>query len=427
MTIRRMLQTAATACLCLIPASLSFDRAKASDHADTAENYNRIGADMTDVFIFPSPANDNNVVVVMDVHGLIPAGQTNLGFDPQVLYQMKFDVTGDYVEDLVIQARFVGVGRNQTVVVSGPHKPATTGTTAIFGRPSLTGPTNAVIGTTPGLPIAPTATVIGTTPNMKVFAGIRSEPFFFDLNRFFAILPDRGTPLTGAQVETPNPDTPQVNGFRGFPAGSGFDSSPAMDFFADLNVLSIIVELPRSMLGGGTVHLWETTSLPIGAPGFRYTQQDRLARPAINEVLATVTANRHEANNKDNPTDDRRVLYNDIVTFMTNPNGANRKADVAAALATALTPDVMTADLSNMTDKASYLGVETGGFTGGKFGGRDLKDDVVDIDLMAIFGPVVPALGLAPEDNRELPQFTTDHVGHHNDFLTVFPYLGAPH
>src|SRR3984885_4345949 len=48
---------------------------KASDHADTAENFNRIGADMTDVFIFPSPENDDNVVLVMDVHGLIPAGQ----------------------------------------------------------------------------------------------------------------------------------------------------------------------------------------------------------------------------------------------------------------------------------------------------------------------------------------------------------------
>ena len=33
---------------------------------------------------------------------------------------MKFDTTGDYVEDLVIQARFVGTGANQRVVVSGP-------------------------------------------------------------------------------------------------------------------------------------------------------------------------------------------------------------------------------------------------------------------------------------------------------------------
>ena len=73
-----------------------------------------------------------------------------------------------------------------------------------------------------------------------------------------------------------------------------------MDYFANLNVLSIVVEMPRTALGGGTVHLWETTSLPTGAPN-KFTQQDRLARPAINEAMAAVTDRRHEVNNKDNP------------------------------------------------------------------------------------------------------------------------------
>ena len=59
-------------------------------------------------------------------------------------------------------------------------------------------------------------------------------------------------------------------------------------------------------------------------------------------------------------------------------------------------PDVMKADLSQMGVPAAYLGVETGGFTGSKFGGRKLTDDVVDIDLMAIFGPVIPAAGARP-------------------------------
>ena len=393
----------------LVPALLLTGRISASDHGDTAENYNRIGADMTDVFIFPSPTNASNVVIVMDVHGLIPAGQSP-SFDPQVLYQMKFDVTGDYVEDLVIQTRFVGTGPNQKVLVSGPSKPAMTGTTSAFGRPSaITGTIN---------------TTFTPKAGMQVFAGVRSDPFFFDLNRFYAIFPDRMTPLSGNQVDFPSimaADTPQVNGFRGFPAGSGFDASPASDFLANLNVLSIIVELPRAALGGGVVRLWETTSLPNG---FTFKQQDRLARPAINEAMATVTARRHEINNKDNPTDDAGQLKSDILAFMNFPAG--RSAAISNALASVLVPDVMVADLSK-SGKASYLGVETGGFTGGLFGGRDLKDDIVDIDLMAIFGNVIPALGLAPDDNKELPQFTTDHVGPHSDFLAVFPYLGNPH
>lgn len=400
-----------------LPAALLSTRTShvtASDHADTAENYNRIGADMTDVFIFPSATNANNVVVVMDVHGLIPAGQAaNVSFDPQVLYQMKFDTTGDSVEDLVIQARFTGVGAGQKVQISGPSRPGMVGTTSVFGRPYAT------VGTI--------NTTFSPTPGMQVFAGVRSEPFFFDLNRFFAILPDRMTPLSGSQVDYPSimaANTPQVNGFRGFPEGSGFDSSPAVDFLANLNVLTIVVELPRAALGGGVVRLWETTSLPTGSPAYQYVQQDRLARPAVNEVLATVTARRHEANNKDNPTDDPGQLKNDILGFMAFPAG--RSAAIANVVAAVLVPDVMIADLSK-SGPAAYLGVETGGATGGLFGGRKLTDDVVDIDLSAIFGPTIPALGLAPDDGKELPQFSKDNVGPHTDYLTTFPYLGVPH
>jgi hypothetical protein len=308
----------------LAPALMMPGRMTASDHADTAENLDRIGADVTDVFIFPSPVDDDNVVIVMDVHGLIPAGQgANVSFDPQVLYQMKIDTTGDNVEDLVIQARFVGTGPNQEVVVSGPAKPLMTGTTTVFGRPyAKTGTIN-----TPFSPVA----------GMQVFAGVRSEPFFFDLNRFYGILPDRMTPLTGHQVNIPDPNTPKLNGFRGFPADSGYDSTPASDYLADLNVLSIVVELPRTTLvppgnnaKPGVINLWETTSIPNG---FTYKQQDRLARPAINEALATVSNLRHQVNNMDNPTDDAEQLKNDIFIFATLTAGRSEAiADVLVAV-----------------------------------------------------------------------------------------------
>ena len=406
---------------------------RASDHADTAENYNRPGADLADVFIFPSPSNNANVVLVMDLHPLIPAGQGgNVSFDPNVLYQFKMDTTGDYVEDLVIQARFIGIGANQKVVISGPSRPFTVGTTAVFGQPY---PTPGAINT-----------IFSPTAGMTVFAGARSDPFFFDLERFFAILPDRMTPATGQQVDFSSvlaADTPVVtqpsglSGFRGFDASHPsppFDRSASSDLLANLNVLSIVVELPRALLGGGMVNLWETTNVATGAPGFQFVQQDRLARPAVNEALATVTNRRHEANNKINPPQDLGSIGVDIFTFMTNPNGANRSPDVANALVGVLTPDVMVADLANMTDKASYLGVETGGFTGGKFGGRALTDDIIDIDLLAIFGPVIPLLKLAADDGRELPQFSTDNIGPHSDYQigapylpVAFPYLGNPH
>ena len=396
------------ACLNLSPPT------HAADAADSATNYNRIGEDISDLYVFPSPTNISNVVLVMDVDSFIPAGQgQSASFDPDVLYQFKIDTTGDNVEDSVVQFRFTGTGSSQRVFFYAPSKPLITGTTSKLGRPS------AVIGTI-NQSFSPTSGV-------SVFAGARSDPFFFDLNRFYGIFPDRETPLTGTQVDYPSimaADTPQINGFRGFPNGSSFDASPAQDFFANFNVLSIVVELPRASLGGGQIGVWATTSVPNGAPNFTYAQVDREGRPAIKSILATVTGNRHELHDTENPMDDAGSFKSDILDFMNFPAG--RSASIANAVASLLIPDVLKADLSK-AGNGSYLGVETGGFTGGQFGGRALKDDVIDIDLLLVFGPVIPALGLAPDDGKELPQFGTDNVGPHSDYRSTFPYLGSPH
>jgi hypothetical protein len=388
---------------------------KASDHGDTAENYNRIGADLTDLFIFPSPENDDNVVLVMDVHGLIPAGQRT-SFDPGVLYQFKIDTTGDNVEDLVIQAKFFGTGDSQQVAIAGPMKPLTTGTTAIYGR------RDPVLGTI-NQPFQPDPVDF---PGMKVFAGMRADPFFFDVEQLYTIFPDRMTPLTGKVENFPNPNAPHAGGWR--PPGQ------AQDFLADLNVLSVVVEMPRAALSKGIIRVWETTSI-LSSTDFRYHQQDRLARPAVNEALATVSNLRHHVNNTDNPTDDSGQLKKDIESFLTFPAG--RSTAIKNAIEAVLVPDVMIADLSQRGVHAAFLGVETQGLSGSKFGGRALTDDVIDIDLGVIFGNTIPVLsalnpklfgGVIPNDGNELPSFTTDNVGPGDKmFLDMFPYVGNPH
>ena len=159
-----------------------------------------------------------------------------------------------------------------------------------------------------------------------------------------------------------------------------------------------------------------------------FTQQERLARPVVNEVLATVAKRRHRINNTDNPTDDAGQLKGDIEGFMKFPAG--RSDAITKAVSSVLVPDVMTADLSQ-TGPAAYLGVETGGATGGKFGGRKLTDDVVDTSLGIIFGPTITdapgGLGLVPDDKNEKPALTSDNVdssGH--NYSASFPYLQAP-
>jgi hypothetical protein len=391
----------------------------ASDHADTAEIFNRIGTDMTDVYVFPSPTSPGNVVFVLNCHGLIPGGNPNTFFDPGVLYQFKIDNTGDSVEDLVIQVRFGSPGPQQSVYVTAPYRPFTTGTTAIFGRRLP------VLGTI-NQPFSP-------TNGMSVFAGLRADPFFFDVGQFNSIFPDRGTPATGRQVDFPSiqaANTPQRGGF--LPPGQ------ARDFLAGLNCLSIVVELPRAALapaGGapGLIRLWETTSVFSGAPDFVYQQRDRLARPIANEGFATTTAGRHDHNNKVNPTDDAdpvNGLITDVNGFLQFPAG--RSAAIRNVIKSVLIPDVMIADLSQQ-NAASYLGYEVtqalSGGTRSSFGGRALTDDVVDISLGIIFGNTIPALGLAPDDGAELPTFTTDNVGYDHSTkhtLAVFPYVGTP-
>ena len=67
---------------------------------------------------------------------------------------------------------------------------------------------------------------------MKFFAGPRDDPFFFDLGQFKAIL--GGT-------------------------ASGFNN-PGTDTFAGTNVLSLVVEVPKAMLGtSSTLNVWAET------------------------------------------------------------------------------------------------------------------------------------------------------------------------
>ena len=161
-----------------------------------------------------------------------------------------------------------------------------------------------------------------------------------------------------------------------------------------------------------------------GGVGQTFTQQERLARPVVNEVLATVAERRHRVNNTDNPTDDASQLQNDIKGFMKFPAG--RSDEITNVVAAVLVPDVMVADLSQ-PGPAAYLGVETKGATGSTFGGRKLQDDVVDTSLGVIFGSTIPTLKLAPDDGKEIPTLTTDNVdasGH--NYSNTFPYLEAP-
>ncbi len=183
-----------------------------------------------------------------------------------------------------------------------------------------------------------------------------------------------------------------------------------------------------SSMGGGiitpppavkVIGLWTTTGVSAGGGMFR--QQDRLANPVVNEVFATFANDRHKINNEIAPAADGTQLANDIQSFMTFPAGRSQAhINVVKAV---LVPDTMKADLSQLG--AAYLGVETKGATGGKFGGRKLSDDVVDISLGIVFGTTLSDLGLVPDDGKAIPALTSDNVGAGGKrFGNTFPYVG---
>ena len=228
--------------------------ARASDHQDSPTTVARPGSDITDVFVYQAPDNASKVVLQMDIHPLIISGAgPSTFFDPAVMYQFKIDNTGDGIEKLVLQLQAVGTGAGQTLNVYGPSAPATIGTTSRFVAKVGSVQYNTV------------AAALGN--GVRVWAGPAKDPFFFDLARFFQILPDRN------YQNQPNPGPPDPSlGFQGFTAafntlhGTSCATTPAQDIISanGFNVLAIIAEMPKSMLGSGKIGVWATTSTTSG-------------------------------------------------------------------------------------------------------------------------------------------------------------------
>lgn len=178
---------------------------------------------------------------------------------------------------------------------------------------------------------------------------------------------------------------------------------------------------------------------PISQGPAQYQQVERLARPAIKEVFENWQS--HDGTNRSAPTNDT-ALKSAVATFMTSSGGANRSAAIANFISSVLFPDEIAADLSKTVAGCgsanapcgAYLGVETGGATGNKFGGRWLNDDTIKTSLGLIFGPTVPALsgGTIPDDNKESwcltdQNLSTSGEGAFQSYSATFPYVNTPY
>ena len=190
----------------------------AADHVDTPAVTGQ-PTDITDLYVFRAQ-DVNNLVFVANTQGLLAPGSTAAAkFDANTVIEFNIDNNADNIEDLVIQCKYDAASNSMQVY--GPILPSEKG-----ARSKLEGSVTASAVVT-AYGAAPTIGTGGT--GIKVFAGPRDDPFFFDLNRFKGIL--AGT-------------------FPGF-------ANPGTDAFAGTNVLSIVVEVPKTMLGGsGSINVW---------------------------------------------------------------------------------------------------------------------------------------------------------------------------
>src|SRR5215813_9371289 len=193
---------------------------RAADHREAPKVDAVPEGDITDVFLFTDPNNASRVVMIMNVNPFAnPSENPSFAFSPDLLYQFKIDNNGDAREEKVIQILFSGVGQSQTVQVFGPDTPNQTGArnALLHGAPSASGKFGQVFGDSSGV---------------LAFAGLRDDPFVFDVAQFFRIL--NGSQDVFRQIGT---------SFRGRPVRA--DGTSGVDGFGGFNLTSIVVSMPK--------------------------------------------------------------------------------------------------------------------------------------------------------------------------------------
>lgn len=283
-----------------------------ADHSDAVDPR----TDITDLFAFQSPGDSGRSVLVLNVFPA--ASEPSSSFDTDASYELKIDTNGDYEADVAFHVQF-GVGpaaeTNATV-----HR-----STGAMARG--TGPNGEVV--IQGAPVSVGGEVqITTHDGFRFFAGLRSDPWFADVDGF-------------------------LNNFE----FTGHDT------FADRNVLGIVLEVPNATLGAAApVGVWARTVAPIHG---RATQVDQMGRPLINAIFNRADADQSEFNRT--PPEQQVAVF--LGRFAASCRSFGYSESDAIELATGVLPDVLLFDPSN---SAGYPN------------GRRLTDDIADLRVSEV-------------------------------------------
>ena len=276
--------------------------------------------DLTDLYAFPKPGSIDKSILIMNVHPSVavsPSGPTtDEPFAPRALYELKIDTNGDAIADIAYRVRF-----------SSSENGAQTATVRrVEGAEGAGTSDNGQIIVERALVSTGSEARITQAGDYRVFAGWRSDPFFFD--------------TLGA-----------VNNLQ-------FTGD---DFFTGKDVCSIVLEVPNSALGPGKVGLWHRTL--DGITG-KWVQADRGALPSQSVFL---TGDRKGEYLAAEPADDARFV---AVFAHSLEHIGGYTPEQATRVAQTLLPDILSYDPTRL---AAY-----------PCNGRALTDDVMDIFLSII-------------------------------------------
>ncbi len=270
--------------------------------------------DLTDLYIFPKPDDPQKSIFIMDVHpsmSLSPPGPTTSEpFSHEAVYEIKIDTNGDLVADLAYRIRFSPFENgSQTATLR-----------VVEGKEAAgTGDGGRVLVEDAPVSIGKEVHVT-TTDGYRLFAGWRSDPFFFD--------------TLGA-----------VNGMQ----------FTGVDFFTGKDVCSIVLEVPNSALGPARMNVWART---VDGRGGQWVQAERGARPSQSVFL---TGSEKPAYFASEPIDDDRFVP--VYAHSLEHTGGYAPED-AMRVARTLLPDILPYDPSRRAHFPEN--------------GRALLDDVMD-------------------------------------------------
>ena len=435
--------------------------ATASSHREAPLIGDDPAADNTDVYAFVSPDAPSTVTLIANyIPFEDPAGGPNYySFDPNVLYEINVDNTGDAEEDVVYQFRFSRTIANPNTFLynTGQLTSATDSDISLRQTYTVTRVllddgdvvSSSVLGS--NLPVPPPNIGPRSNPSYdpymgvntlaggrKVFAGPRDDPFFVDLGSIFDLLGLR-----------------TLNALHAIPLAAEAGKDGVLNY----NTHSIALQVPktdilRAPAANGTVGIYASASRPkitirredgtIDANG-KWVQVSRLGNPLVNEVI--IPLGKKDRWNATDPADDAQFLQHytapelalraDALYAALTGSFLTDRQDLVAVLLTGVPGLNFTgskqADLLRLNTAIApaanpeRLGVLAGDFAGYP-NGRRLADDVTDIELRAVvcgYGSILQAaLGLCNFSPNNVIDDDVD--ANENAFLPNFPYVAAP-